>query len=93
MLKTSFAILFSLTFISSHCLAGEIPFTLEKGFIIIAAKIKKDIPVKAAVSTGSPHSYLNPDLIQRHKIRLGYTSDGPVTGRNDKLTHLAEVRR
>lgn len=71
MIKTFIVILFTLTIVSSPCLAGEVPFTLEKGFIIIAAKIKKDISVEVAVSTGSPHSYLNPDLILRHKIRLG----------------------
>lgn len=91
MIKTFIVILFTLTIVSSPCLAGEVPFTLEKGFIIIAAKIKKDISVEVAVSTGSPHSYLNPDLILRHKIRLGYTNDGPVTGRNDKIIHFAEV--
>lgn len=91
MFKIFFILLFVLAALPSPSLAGEIPFTLEKGFVIIAAKIKKDIPVEVAISTGSPYSYLNPDLILRHKIRLAYTNEGPVTGRNDKIIHFAEV--
>lgn len=62
---------------ASPCIAGEIPFTLEKGFIIVDAKIKKDIPVKAAIFTGSADSFFGPDIIIKYKITPGYTYDGP----------------
>lgn len=79
--------------LTSHALgfASEVPFRLEKGHIIVAAKIKKEIPVEVTIATGSAYSFLNPDLIRKHGIKLSYTGDGPITGRNDKIIHFAEV--
>lgn len=76
---------------SLSCFAGEIPFTLEKGFIIVPAKILKDVPVDVAISTGSPYSFLNPELIKPHNIHLRYTAEGPITGSHDKIINYAEV--
>ncbi len=77
MLKSLVLISSLLFVIASPCIAGEIPFTIEKGFIIIDAKIKNDIPVKAAIFTGSPDSFFGPDVIFKYKITPGYTYDGP----------------
>jgi hypothetical protein len=57
------------------CRAGEVPFTLEKGLIVVKAKIKKDIPVDVVIATGSPTSYVNMGFVLRNKIQPGYTSD------------------
>src|SRR5688500_17639895 len=86
-----FAIPFLVLTTSALCLASEVPFTLEKGHIIVAAKIKKEIPVEVTIATGSAYSFLNPDLIRKHGSKLSYTGDRPITGRNDRTIHFAEV--
>src|SRR5438046_9944698 len=68
MLKSLVFIASLLFVIASPCVAGEIPFTLEKGFIIVDAKIKKDIAVKAAIFTGSPDCFFGHDIIFKYKI-------------------------
>lgn len=80
-----------LVIVSSTIFSQEIPFKLDKGVILIPAKIKKDIAVEVAIASGSQYGFLNSDLALRHKLRLSYTSDGPVTGRNDKLIHFVEL--
>ena len=64
-----------LIFSASACWAGEVPFTLEKGLIVVKAKIKKDIPVEVVIATGNASSYVNMDFVLRNKIQIGYTSD------------------
>src|SRR5262245_14156656 len=74
-------------------LAGStVPFTIEGGQIIVRAKIKKDLPVEAVVVTGSPYSYLHPEVIARLKIQMKYTNDGPVTGHNDRTLLFSEMQ-
>lgn len=72
--------------------ASEIPFTIEGGQIIIRVKVKKDVPVEAVVLTGSPYSYMHPDLLLRLKLQMKYTNDGPVTGRNDRILLFTELQ-
>ena len=90
MLKPWIIVLFSLSVLASPCVAGEVQFKLERGLIIIPVNIKGG-PVEAVVSTGIPESFLSSDLIIKRKITLGYTNDGPVTGRNDKTIVFADV--
>jgi len=78
MAKISIIVLIFITAMS--CCAAEVPFTLEKGYIVISAKAKKDIPIEAAIFTGSSYSYFNENVLKRLHLQLGYTNDLPVTG-------------
>ena len=64
------------------CYGGEIPFTLEKGFVIISAKAKKDVPIEAAIFTGSAYSFFNNDVLKRLRLQLSSTNDLLVSGAN-----------
>lgn len=81
MLKSS---LIALVLVAAAALPGlaanEVPFTIEKGFIIVSAKAKKDIPITAAIFTGSSYSYFNGDSLKRLRLQLSYTNDTAVTG-------------
>jgi hypothetical protein len=59
--------------------------------LIVAAKIKKDAPVEVVLATGSEYSILNSDVIQKYNLPLSYTSDGPVTGNNDRIITFSNV--
>jgi hypothetical protein len=69
----------------------EIPFTLEKGHIIVAAKIKDNVPVEMALAPGLEFSVLGTVNITKHKLKAYYTADGIVTGRNDRVIDYAQV--
>ena len=55
--------------------AQDIPFTLEKGLIVVKAKIFRDIPVDAVIATGNASSAVNLDFVLRNKYTPGYTND------------------
>src|ERR1044071_3758395 len=69
----------------------EVPFTVEKGHVIVKATIKDDKPVEVVLSTGSEHSYVNPLLLEKYKLQSFYTGVGIVTGRNDRTVSFANV--
>jgi hypothetical protein len=75
----------------STCVAEDIPFTIEKGFLIIPVKIKKDIPAEVAISTGSPESFIKTDFITRHKIILRSTDEHNEQGEVAKTIYFAQV--
>lgn len=60
---------------ASQCFGSDIPFTLEKGLIVVKAKIKKVIPVDVVIATGSQTSHVSMDFVLRNKIVPGYTAD------------------
>jgi hypothetical protein len=73
----------------------EVPFTLEKGHVIVKATIKDDKPVEVVLSTGSERSYVNPLLLEKYKLQAFYTGVGIVTGHNDRtvsFTNVPDVR-
>lgn len=69
----------------------EVPFTLEKGHVIVKATIKDDKPVEVVLSTGSEHSLFNALLTEKYKLQLYYTGVGLVTGHNDRTVTYANV--
>jgi len=71
--------------------AGEVPFTFEKGYVIVAAKVKGREPVEVVVSTGAEHSTIDFGMLDRLKLQLFYTAVGPVTGFNDQTVTFAKV--
>jgi hypothetical protein len=53
-------------------LAQDVPFTFEKGLIIVKATAFKDSPVEAVIATGSPSSSVSMDYVLRNKITPGF---------------------
>lgn len=91
MKRIPFIVFLLIIIFHTPCFAVEIPFTVEKGFLIVSAKIKKDIPVEVILATGSEFSTLNSEVIQKYKLPLSYTNDGPVTGSNDRIITFSSV--
>jgi hypothetical protein len=55
---------------TSSAACGEIPFTLEKGLIIVSGKAKDGQPVQAAIFTGSIFSFYSKELQKRFKLQV-----------------------
>lgn len=74
----------------------EVPFTLEKGHVIVKATIKDGKPVEVVLSTGSERSYVNPMLLEKYKLQAFYTGVGIITGRSTdrtvSFTNVPDVR-
>ena len=70
---------------------SEVPFTFEKGHIIIAAKIKDKEPVEMAIATGLERSIVGGGNIHKYNLRLTFTPDAFGTGRSDPSVEFAEV--
>jgi hypothetical protein len=70
---------------------NEIPFSMQKGFVIVEAKIKGNVPVSVVLATGAEHSLTDPSFLKKYDLSAGYAADGPVTGRNDKTYEFAVV--
>src|SRR5437016_1682030 len=64
----------------------EIPFTIEKGHVIVSAKINGNKPVEMAFATGAEHSLINTAVLEKYNLRASYTGEGIITG-----SHLDRV--
>src|SRR5689334_22101238 len=74
--STRIVILFAaLACLATPLFAGEIPFTLEKGFIVVTGKASKGEPIQAVLMTGSTYSFFNHALLKRLKVDLNSTND------------------
>jgi len=76
---------------------AEVPFTLEKGHIIVAAKVlNTKVPVELAIATGAEFSLINGSSIVKYKIQAYYTGVGIITGRSTDQTrtyvNVSDVR-
>lgn len=86
-----------LAFLCAPCAAAEegavaeVPFTFEKGHVIVRATIKGGTPVEVVLSTGAKHSLINAGVIDKYKLRPGYAGEGIVTGRNDRIYFFVPV--
>lgn len=70
----------------------EIPFTLEKGHIIVSAKIRGNIPVEVVLATGGEHSLINANLLEKYKLQASYAGEGIITGSNlDRVVYFVTV--
>jgi len=65
---------------------AEVPFTVEKGHIIVAATVLNKVPVELAIATGPEFSIINGSSILKHKLRAYYTGVGIITGRSTDQT-------
>jgi hypothetical protein len=64
---------------------SEVPFSFEKGHVIVQAKIKNETPVEVILSTGAEHSTVDIGLTEKYKLQIGYAGEPPVTGHNDRI--------
>ena len=71
--------------------SGEVPFSFEKGFVIVPAKIKGKEPVEVIISTGAEFSTVDFGMAQKYKLQLLYTGVPPITGRNDRTISYSQV--
>jgi hypothetical protein len=69
----------------------EVPFAFEKGYVIVAAKIKGKEPVEFIVSTGAERSTADAALSQKYQLPGFYTGVPPVTGNNDRIISYTKV--
>jgi hypothetical protein len=70
---------------------SEVPFSLKRGFVIVEATIKGNVPVHVILATGTENSVTDPSFLKKYDLNAGYAADGPVTGRNDKTYDFAIV--
>jgi Aspartyl protease len=70
---------------------SEIPFTFEKGFVIIPAKIRDKIPVEVVLATGAERSLINPSTLRKYELQVYLTGVGIITGRDDRTVTFATV--
>lgn len=71
--------------------SGEIPFTFEKGYVIVEAKIKGKEPAQVIISTGAEYSTIGGEMLEKYKLQAFYTGVPPITGRNDRTISFAKV--
>lgn len=71
---------------------SEIPFTLEKGHIIVSAKINGNKPVEMVLATGAEHSLINAGVLEKYKLQASYAGEGVITGNNlDRVVYFVTV--
>jgi hypothetical protein len=70
---------------------GEVPFKFEKGYVIVAGKIKGKEPVEFIISTGAEFSTADISLAKKYDLQGYYTGVPPVTGRNDRTISFTKV--
>jgi hypothetical protein len=71
--------------------AGEVPFKFEKGYVIVAGKIKGKEPVEFVVSTGAERSTADFLMAKKYDLQFYYTGIPPITGRNDRTVSFTKV--
>jgi hypothetical protein len=71
---------------------SEIPFTLEKGHVIVSAKINGNTPVEMVLATGAEHSLINASVLEKYKLKASYTGEGIITGSHlDRVVYFVTI--
>lgn len=81
----------SIAVAQSNPAVSEVTFSFKKGFVIVEAKIKGNVPVNVILATGTENSVMDPSFLKKYDLNAGYAGEGPVTGRNDKTYYFAIV--
>ena len=66
----------------SHVAAQEIPFKVEKGYLLIGGQVKQDFPFEAAVATGSTYSFYNGASLKKMRLSESTSNDMLNSGIN-----------
>jgi hypothetical protein len=69
----------------------EVPLSFEKGYVIVHARIKSDVPVEVILATGAEHSRLDDSMLKKFKLPAYYSAEAPITGRHDRLYFFTTV--
>lgn len=69
----------------------ELPFSFEKGFVMVQAKIKGNVPVELVLASGAEHSKMDGGLLGKYKLPSFYSAEAPITGNNDRLYSYSPV--
>ncbi len=77
--------------LGSHIFAADIPFTIVKGYLVVSAKIRKNIAVEVIIATGSDVSIVDYESVKKHKLGSSYTGVGVITGKNDQTVVLSDI--
>lgn len=67
---------------------SEIPFTFEKGYVIVQAQIKRQMPVEMVLATGAEYSTFDGSIINKYKLSLNFTFDNPKACNNPDCTYI-----
>jgi Aspartyl protease len=68
----------------------EIPFSYEKGHVIVKVTIK-GAPAEVVLGTGAEYSMVDDRMVQKYKLPALYTGVGVVTGNNDRIVFFSTV--
>lgn len=99
MQRLQLAMMLFAAFLCTPCVAkaavddatSEVPFSFEKGHVIVHAKIRNETPVDVILSTGAEHSTVDMGLLEKYKLQSGYAGEPPVTGHNDRIYFFSIV--
>ncbi|HYP54298.1 MAG TPA: hypothetical protein VEQ42_12190 [Pyrinomonadaceae bacterium] len=69
----------------------EVPFSFEKGYVVVQVKVKGKLPAEVLLSTGSEHSTVDFKMLDKYELQAAYTAVGVVTGRNDQTVTFSPV--
>lgn len=70
---------------------GEVPFTFEKGYVVVGAMVKGREPAEVVISTGAEYSTVDGGLLEKYRLQAYYTGVPPITGHNDRIISYAKV--
>lgn len=74
----------------------EVPFVFEKGHVVVQVRIKGEQLVDVIMATGSEHSMIDFEMLEKYKLSAYYTGEGIITGssldRTYSYTTVPEVR-
>jgi len=71
--------------------AQDIPFKVEKGYLLVDGKVKGDLPFEAAVSTGSEYSFYNGASLKKLRLFEKSSSEMPGTVLHDTALTLVSA--
>lgn len=59
-------------------IVSEVPFSFEKGYVIVQAKILRQMPAEMVLATGAEYSTFNGGMMDKYKLPvLNFTYDNP----------------
>jgi hypothetical protein len=71
---------------------SEVPFSFEKGYVIVQANIKGGKQVEMILATGSEYSVVDSGLLEKYKLPSFYAGEGRIMGNSqDRIYFFSPV--
>lgn len=71
---------------------SEVPFSFEKGYVIVHANIKGEKDVELILATGAEHSVVDSGLLNKYKLPSFYSGEGRIMGNSqDRIYFYSPV--